>query len=246
MSEHIPPLTPGARSLLDAARDGDEPRSGERERVRARVLAAIAAGAATSAAGGKAAASAAGGGGAAGGAVTIKMALLAIAVAGVAAGAYVGLRSKSSGPAPVAVPEPEPAPSIAPPPVEPTTPAVVDEAIEIAAEDVPDVPSARPHPRKPERPPALSPADSLREERALIARASDALRAGDARAALKAVSEHQRRFPDGLLIEERSAARVQALCAAGRTADGASAREAFLARWPRSVHAAKVRAACAK
>jgi hypothetical protein len=247
MSDRLPPLTPGARAVVDAARSGDEPGAGDRERVRAKVLAAIAAGGAAGAgAAGHASAATSAGSATAGGALAAKLAMIAIAVAGVATGAYLALRSPDRAaeqmPAPsvsALPPEPQPEPEVAPA-------ITADAAIEMGPEDVPDPSPAKPRATKKKDPaPTLSPADSLREERALIARASDALRDGDAAAALTAVKEHQRRFPDGMLIEERSAARVQALCALGRTADGTSAREAFLARWPRSVHAAKVRVACA-
>jgi len=238
VTDRPPPLTPDARAVVDAARGTDDPDAGDRARVRARVLAAVAAGGAAGLAGEKAAASAGNG---ATGALAAKLGLLAIAIAGVATGAYLALRSPSSGGGAA----PPPVTTLPPPPAEvdtaPATPAM-PATIEIAPEDVPDH-HARPVRR---REPELSPADSLRAERALIARANDALRGGDARGALAAVAEHQRRFPSGLLVEERSAARVLALCAAGRTTDGASAREAFLATWPRSVHAAKVRSACAE
>jgi hypothetical protein len=243
MSDRPPPLTPGARAIVDAARGDDEPGAGDRERVRAKVLAALAAGGAAGAgAAGKASAATSA---TAGGALATKLAVIAVAVAGLATGAYLAMRSPSTTTTPppsqsevsALPPEPQPEPEVVPE-------VTADASIEMAPEDVPD-PAPKPRAKRKVEAPALSPADSLREERALIARASDALRDGDGAAALAAVKEHQRRFPDGLLIEERSAARVQALCALGRTADGTSAREAFLARWPRSVHAAKVRAACA-
>jgi hypothetical protein len=109
------------------------------------------------------------------------------------------------------------------------------------------VPKRKPS-RKPPPAPAPAPAptaDSLQEERAILARATAALRAGDAGAALDAVAEHAKKFPKGLLVEERSATKVLGLCAAGKVAQGEQARDAFLARWPRSVHAARVQAACA-
>ena len=87
-------------------------------------------------------------------------------------------------------------------------------------------------------------ADSIRAERALLATAHAALRDGDAGAALAILDTHADRFPRGALAEERTAARVRALCAAGRRTDAAAIRDHFLKRWPRSVHADRVRGDC--
>jgi len=59
----------------------------------------------------------------------------------------------------------------------------------------------------------------LGEEVAILARATGELHAGHAANALRAVEEHQRRFPNGLLLQERRSARVQALCALGRRSE---------------------------
>jgi hypothetical protein len=58
------------------------------------------------------------------------------------------------------------------------------------------------------------------------------------------VATHQKKYPKGHLVEEIAAVKVRALCAAGRMEDGEKAKEKFLARWPRSVHAPRVQAAC--
>lgn len=87
-------------------------------------------------------------------------------------------------------------------------------------------------------------ADSLAEEVAMLSRASADLHGGRPMAALRALGEHQRRFPTGVLAEERSAARVQALCALGRSHE-ARIEIAQLARTaPRSPHLAHARSAC--
>jgi hypothetical protein len=54
----------------------------------------------------------------------------------------------------------------------------------------------------------------------LLSRATTALRAGRAVEALKALDEHQSRFPRGALGEERRAAKAQALCSLGRMSEG--------------------------
>ncbi|HSU42237.1 MAG TPA: hypothetical protein VLJ38_21800 [Polyangiaceae bacterium] len=53
--------------------------------------------------------------------------------------------------------------------------------------------------------------------------------------ALVLVGEHARRFPAGLLAEEREALRVRCLLGSGRTAEAQRAAAAFATRFPRSV-----------
>jgi hypothetical protein len=144
----------------------------------------------------------------------------------------------------VVAPEPEPVTAAAP--AQPEVTAIDEPAPEPAPEvEIEAEPVRRKGARKPAAPAAPAPtADSLREERAILARATAALRAGDPGAALEAVAEHVKKFPRGLLVEERSATNVLGLCAAGKVAQGVKARDAFLARWPRSVHAARVQDAC--
>jgi hypothetical protein len=62
--------------------------------------------------------------------------------------------------------------------------------------------------------------DQLMLEVALLARATSALHSGHAGDALKALNEHQREFPSGLLSAERRGAKAQALCLLGRVAEG--------------------------
>jgi hypothetical protein len=61
--------------------------------------------------------------------------------------------------------------------------------------------------------------DRLAEEVAIISRAETALRGGKPAVALEILSEHERKFSNGLLAEERVAAQAQALRALGRTAE---------------------------
>jgi hypothetical protein len=85
------------------------------------------------------------------------------------------------------------------------------------------------------------PDDRLARELALLSRATSALHAGDAAGALKTLDEHQRTFPNGLLSEERRAAKAQALCSLGRISEG----RAELARLrPHSPSAARVEHSC--
>jgi hypothetical protein len=83
--------------------------------------------------------------------------------------------------------------------------------------------------------------DRLAEEVALLSRAETALHSGKPALALEILNQHERKFGDGLLTEERIAARVQALCALGRKAEA----EAQLAQLsPNSLHGEQSRRAC--
>lgn len=88
-------------------------------------------------------------------------------------------------------------------------------------------------------------APPLAEEVRLLKAAQKALNAGNAAAALEALAEHQRRFPRGQLALERSAVRIGALCALGRTAEARRAGAAFLERHASSTLAEQVRGSCA-
>lgn len=83
--------------------------------------------------------------------------------------------------------------------------------------------------------------DPLAREVALLARATQALHLGQPDKALRALDEHQRRFPNGALDEERRAARAQALCRLGRVSEG-RAEQAKLQ--PKSPAAARARQVC--
>lgn len=117
-------------------------------------------------------------------------------------------------------------------PVAPVAPAV-DSATSLpeaaVAPELP-APSARPAP------------DRLAQEVAFLEHATSALHAGHASNALRILDESQRKFPNGLLAIERSAARAQALCSLGRQ----SAAQAELARLPaQSPGAARAKQVCA-
>lgn len=62
--------------------------------------------------------------------------------------------------------------------------------------------------------------DRLAIEVELLSRATRALRAGNAKAALEALDQHQRRFPRGTLRQERRIAKARALCALGLVQEG--------------------------
>jgi hypothetical protein len=92
---------------------------------------------------------------------------------------------------------------------------------------------------------ALQPSGHVGEEAALLRKADEALRGGDANRALILLREHNLRFPGGILAEERSAELVTTLCRLGRTAEARREAEQFLRVTPDSPLAASVRSTCA-
>ena len=67
---------------------------------------------------------------------------------------------------------------------------------------------------------AASTEDTLAQELVLLTSATSQLSSGQAAAALKALDEHQRRFPQGVLSDERNAAKGRALCKLHRFDEG--------------------------
>lgn len=142
-------------------------------------------------------------------------------------------RVREDAAAPAVIPPPIDAPAIAPP-------------IEITPVQPEAIPAERP--RKPRAAPVVVPPpaaeSSLERERALVAASQAALADGRSTRALDLLDQHARSFPHGVMAEDRDALRVVALCAAGRADDAAEQRTKFFRRWPKSLHASRVRAAC--
>jgi hypothetical protein len=83
---------------------------------------------------------------------------------------------------------------------------------------------------------------AAREESRLVGAAREALRAGDSRAALALLAEARARFPAGVLGQERAALGVEASMQSGARAEAVESARRFLAAFPNSPHAARVRA----
>lgn len=83
-------------------------------------------------------------------------------------------------------------------------------------------------------------ADTYALELAILRRARAAVASENFAAALDAVGEHQRRFPDGNLREERDALRVKALSGIGKSDEARAAAERFRERFPESVLAPRL------
>ena len=91
---------------------------------------------------------------------------------------------------------------------------------------------------------APSSSGTLAEEVRMLEEAQAALRSGDSLVALALLRRLDQRFPRGALREERAAAEVLALCANDLSGEAVGRGRAFLAKYPHSVYAARVRAAC--
>ena len=128
---------------------------------------------------------------------------------------------------------------LAPPPGEGRR-AFVDrvETPETSAEAVPhtDAPHQSPAPAP------VVPSEIKDEEARLIGALDGALRSGDPTRASRLAEEHSRRFPNGVLAEEREGGQVLAHCMSGNAAFSGAA--AFLAAHPRTPLRARIEAGC--
>lgn len=145
------------------------------------------------------------------------------------------------------------------PAIEPTIEPTVEPAVEAPRPDtaVPQgTDAAESAPRAPGEParttgqtgsepePATTQSDAARlaEETRLLREAREALARGEPRAAIAPLTEHEMRFPDGVLLEERMLYRAITRCRL--TAPDPAETAAFARRFPRSPHAPRVRSEC--
>jgi outer membrane protein assembly factor BamD (BamD/ComL family) len=84
--------------------------------------------------------------------------------------------------------------------------------------------------------------DAAQREARLIGVARETLQAHDPQGALVLLEDGARRFPSGILLQEREALSISALAALGRTAEASARARAFLKNFPSSPHAERVRA----
>ena len=92
--------------------------------------------------------------------------------------------------------------------------------------------------------PASAAEDRLRAETEALRLAQHALREKAPERALELLDEQDLRFRDGQLPQERTAARILALCQAGRVAEARVQAVRFERLWPHSALLGRVRAAC--
>ncbi len=235
-------LSPEARAIIDAGRDGDSAGDLERARVRRTLFAKIAAGGGAALASSSVAA-AQGTAATAAAATTLPLAKILVPLAIVAAGSVGGtIAWHARGPAPMVRPAvvllaPAPTPRVAAPP------PAIDPAPVVAERPAPRH-TAVSHPTTLLHEAPVT-TNRLAEETALLGSANAALRAGDSTRALSLLDDYDHRYPAGVLREEVLATRIIARCELG--AGGATAgAEAFLARHPKSPLAPRVRASCGR
>jgi TolA-binding protein len=82
----------------------------------------------------------------------------------------------------------------------------------------------------------------LHEESQRLSEARDALRRGDAASALGQLEELGRKFPGGVLVQEREALTIEALYKSGQRERAAARASAFLSAYPTSPHAPRIQA----
>ena len=105
-----------------------------------------------------------------------------------------------------------------------------------------EVPSLRPAPRARHHGAATPmPMNSLGGERALLARAREALARGEGGLANRVLAQHASRYPRGALAEEREALRIHAAAMGGDLDAAATLLRAFEQRFPVSVFAPTLR-----
>ena len=245
-----PPLTPRARALVAAGRSDLEPSEDDLDRVRGRILMAVAGGAAAlgtaapSSAQAAVTASTAGAVGVSGGTVSggLKLGLVLLLAGAAAGGGAMLALGGSDGDAAVktaATPPRTPAPAVAPP-VEPE----VEPEVEFQFEPDRVEPPRRtaPEPRRPPRqaPPPRASSPSLSQELTLVRRARAALRLGMPDRALELLAQHAARFPDARLAQEAAVVRIEAVCATGDSARARSLTADFARAWPHSPLRARV------
>ncbi len=134
--------------------------------------------------------------------------------------------------------------------VAPTIPVeVISHAVEQSrtaptpvAIELDNAPASTAAPRVQSTRPSARPASSLAEQIAELDRARAALDTGDATRALRVVDGYEAAYPGGALTQEAEALRVDALLRAGNRAEAERAGKHFLATYPKSPHASRVRA----
>ncbi len=229
----MPGLSPRSRAILEAARHGDDPSPADRARIRRSLALRIGAGLAAGGAASASASAAASGVATAG---VLGKAALAVAILALGgAGYYVAVRPES----------PEPGPSVVGAQVQPTVLASAQAAPALVtasavATDAPPSSSPAVVASVPAAPAVSGP--DLEREVARLREAHEALRDGKPAEAMNLLDEE----PSEVLVEERAAMRVFALCRMGKREEARAEAEQFLQRWPRSPQAGRVKAACAE
>lgn len=139
--------------------------------------------------------------------------------------------------------EPAPQAPVKPPAVAPASVRPAAAPTDTSASATTELEAPAPEPAVPASRRLPAP-DPLAEEISILSKATSALRAGKPGEGLRLLSEHQRKFPNGRLAEERRAARIQALCALGRRTEAEAELTRLAQSSPRSPHLARAQRAC--
>jgi hypothetical protein len=219
---------PEERSLIAAAKITHIPNEVQRARVRRGLDAKLAAGVAAPLLAGSTALAMTG---------KVGIAIALVAAVGTGTAYFVSAR-----PAPRALPAPihhavaPTAPVATPAP----TPASVDSPRENA---IPA--SAQPRSLVRQQKANPPPPADLGGELALLTQVSAATKRRDITQANELLRAYDLRFPSGKLAEERAAAGILVLCAAGHTQTARAEAKRFIERWPRSPLVARIHSSCA-
>ncbi len=92
---------------------------------------------------------------------------------------------------------------------------------------------------------ALGRSEQLAAEIALLAQVNSAINGGSTERAFALLRQYDQRFSPGVLGEERAAAGILALCAAGRVDAARTSAERFAKSWPRSPLLERINGSCA-
>jgi hypothetical protein len=237
-----------AQAIIDAARDEHDPTAEDRARVRSALSAALvpAAGAGAGSALPDAALHASE---AQATAMTLTTKLLIGGSLVGATGLGTGYLAVQHAAAPSRPPSAihAPAPATAPAGRPASAPAEADAPQSEAGQTEPSAPLQR---RRPSSAPTIGGAtasrsdSSLAQELALLRQAQRALQSNDGRRSLGLLDEMAKKHPDGVLGEEAAAARVFALCQAGRSKEARVQAARFAREYPGSVLAPRVQSSC--
>jgi hypothetical protein len=265
-------LSRDARRLIDDVADNDGPNAVRRARVKQKLAARLAASGVILSAGKLAAAAGGQAGGAAGtllsaaavGKAGVSVGSVALWLAG---GALVGTLTMTplvmrSGPSSVpSVPTLAAAPAAKAARAQTGTPSLAVRTLPAEPADTPEPERPEERERAPNRENVAAPARgvtaaestraserapaNLGAETELLESAQRELAAGQGERALQLLEHHEQRFPSAALSEERTFARVIALCQLGRSADARAAAETFLRAAPRSPLVPRLLKSCA-
>lgn len=175
-----------------------------------------------------------------------KWASIGAVVIAASAGTYAYLTSSATPPsatstAPVATASPQAPQKVVAPAIDV---AALPSATAPSATELPGASQVRatPHRPAPSAAAAAASTDALAHELALVDDARGALDHDDAARALKLLDDYASRFPNGTFAQEAAVLRVDALVRRGDRATATALAQRFLAQYPRSPHAPRLRA----